>query len=185
MEQVMANGARCRAISLPPVIGASARFQDREEPHMRRLSGLTLAGCALVCTDAPLFAQQNQFGTAAEAKAMLERVIPVVTADKTAAFAKFLKGDDGFKDRDLFVFCFNMGDGAFNAPANNVGRDVRTLRDRNGDPYGQRVFDAMKEGVIAEVSYFVVRPDATEPVRKTSFVTRIGDQGCGVGYFPK
>jgi hypothetical protein len=152
---------------------------------MKRSVGFIAAGSTLLCAGNCLHAQQRQFGAAEEAKAMLERVVPVVKADKIAAFAKFLKGDDGFKDRDLFVFCFNMADGVFNAPANTVGKDVRTLKDKNGDAYGQRVYDSMKEGAISEVSYFVIRPDSTEPVRKTSFVTRIGDQGCGVGYYPK
>jgi cytochrome c len=86
----------------------------------------------------------------------LARAIVALKTDETAALAKFRKGDDAFKDRDLFVFCFNMVDGVFNAPARNVGRDVRTFVDKNGDPYGQRVYDAAKEGVIAEggVGYY-------------------------------
>jgi signal transduction histidine kinase len=151
----------------------------------KRLAYLALATSALLLTGVTVPAQQSQFGTAEEAKAMLARAIPVVKADKTAAFAKFLNGDDGFKDRDLFVFCFNLSDGIFNAPGNNVGKDVRSLVDKNGDAFGQRVYASAKEGVITEVSYFVIRPEGAEPLRKTSFVTRIGDQGCGVGYFPK
>jgi hypothetical protein len=40
------------------------------------------------------------------------------------------------------------------------------------------------EGEITEVSYLFPRPgaDAT-PVRKVSFVTKVGDLGCGVGYY--
>jgi signal transduction histidine kinase len=126
-----------------------------------------------------------EYGTAQEAKAMLERAVPNVKADKASAFAKFNKGEDGFKDRDLYVFCFSSGDGTLNAgvPA-LLGKDVRTLKDAKGDAFGQRVFDSAKEGTITEVSYVFPRPDSTEPVPKHSFVTKVGDQGCGVGYYP-
>ena len=52
-------------------------------------------------------AQQTQFGTAAEAKAMLERAVAAVKADKAKALEMFNKGEGGFKDRDLQPFCFN------------------------------------------------------------------------------
>ena len=40
------------------------------------------------------------------------------------------------------------------------------------------------EGKVEEVSYMWPRPgaDAT-PVQKVSFVTKAGDQVCGVGYY--
>ena len=77
---------------------------------LRRLMIVAVVGSALALS-CGAFAQQGQFGTAAEAKALLERAIPLVKADKAAAFAKFLSGADGFKDRDLYVFCFNSADG--------------------------------------------------------------------------
>jgi signal transduction histidine kinase len=127
-----------------------------------------------------------EYGTAQEAKAMLERAIPLVKADKASAFAKFNKGEDGFKDRDLYVFCFNSGDGIINAAVPAVmGKDIRTIKDKNGDAFGQRVYDSPKEGTITEVSYKFPRPGSTEPVEKHSYVTKIGDQGCGVGYYPQ
>jgi hypothetical protein len=40
------------------------------------------------------------------------------------------------------------------------------------------------EGQITEVSYMFVRPGAdAKPVPKVSFVTRVGELGCGVGYY--
>jgi hypothetical protein len=46
-----------------------------------------------------------------------------------------------------------------------------------------RVYDAAKEGVITEVTYMFPRPGNDTPVRKVSFVTNVGDEGCGVGYY--
>jgi hypothetical protein len=37
--------------------------------------------------------------------------------------------------------------------------------------------------VITEVSYMFPRPGSDTPVPKVSFVTRVGDEGCGVGYY--
>ena len=41
-----------------------------------------------------------EFGTAEEAKAMLERAVAAVKEDKAKALEMFNKGEDGFKDRD-------------------------------------------------------------------------------------
>jgi hypothetical protein len=50
---------------------------------------------------APAFGQQDQLGTAVEAKAMLEKAVFAVKADKAKALLMFNKGEGGFKDRDL------------------------------------------------------------------------------------
>ena len=41
------------------------------------------------------------FGTAEEAKAMLEKAVAAVKENKAKALDKFNKGEGGFKDRDL------------------------------------------------------------------------------------
>jgi len=140
---------------------------------------------ALTLSTAAL-AQQNQFGTAAEAKAMLAKAVAAVQADKAKALAMFNKGEGGFKDRDLQPFCFNVSDGTLTAATmpSLLGTDVRTLKDKTGKPFGEEVYKAAMEGKITEVSYMFPRPGETEPVQKVSFITKVGDQGCGVGYFP-
>jgi hypothetical protein len=43
---------------------------------------------------------------------------------------------------------------------------------------------SLTEGQITEVSgYLFARPTDSKPVPKNSFVTRVGDLGCGVGYY--
>src|SRR6516225_3911855 len=72
-----------------------------------------------------------QTGTAAEAKAMLEKAVAALKANESDALAKFPKTDGGFRDRDLYVYCFNATDGKFTAHVNPalLGTDVRTLKD--------------------------------------------------------
>jgi hypothetical protein len=131
-------------------------------------------------------AQQAQFGTAAEAKAMLERAVTAVKADKAKALEMFNKGEGGFKDRDLQPFCFNVSDGKITAATvpNLLGTDIRALKDKNGKEFGQEIYQAAREGKITEVSYMFPRP-GTDPTlfQKVSLITGVGDQGCGVGYF--
>jgi len=127
---------------------------------------------------------QAQSGTAAEAKAMLDKAVVAVKADKAKALAMFLKGEGGFKDRDLYPFCFNIADGiTVAAPPSVLGKDVRTIKDPTGKAYGVDIYNAAKEGTYTEVSYNFPRPGETTPSPKISFVTKVGDLGCGVGYY--
>jgi len=65
-----------------------------------------------------------EFGTAEEAKAMLERAVAAVKEDKAKALEMFNKGEDGFKDRDLYVWCANASDGIITAtPYWNRGKN--------------------------------------------------------------
>ena len=59
--------------------------------------------------------QAAQYGTPEEAKAMLDRAIAAVKQDKAKALDMFNKGEGGFKDRDLYVFCANASDGILTA----------------------------------------------------------------------
>jgi hypothetical protein len=56
-----------------------------------------------------------EFGTAEEAKAMLERAVAAVKEDKAKALDMFNNGEGGFKDRDLYVWCANASDGIVTA----------------------------------------------------------------------
>jgi len=131
-----------------------------------------------------------QYGTAAEAKAMLEKAVVAVKADKSKALDMFNKGEGGFLDRDLYPFCINISDGVLLAVANpngkqNLGKDVRGLKD--GNAFGQEIYEAGQkpEGVISQVSYMFARPNDPTPVAKVSYVTRVGDIYCGVGYYKR
>ena len=147
---------------------------------IRKLIIAALA-CAAMSTTNAAFAQ----GTAAEAKAMLDKAVAAVKTDKAKAIKSFLAGTDGFKDRDLYPFCFNVSDGITQAaPPSVLGKDVRTLKDAKGNAFGAEIYKAAaQEGKINEVSYEFPKPGATEPSPKISFVTKVGDLGCGVGYY--
>ncbi len=124
----------------------------------------------------------GEYGTPQEAKAMLEKAAAALKADKAGALEKFTKGEGGFKDRDLYPFCGGP-DGNFTAHPTLVGKSLRDLKDKAGKPLGQEIYKTAKEGQIGEVSYMWPRPGTQEPVQKVSYVTKVGDQVCAVGYY--
>ena len=70
-------------------------------------------------------------GTADEVKAMLMKAVAAVKADKAKALDMFNKGEGGFLDRDLYVFCDNLSDAKVVAIGNPnakqlIGTDART-----------------------------------------------------------
>jgi hypothetical protein len=72
-------------------------------------------------------AQRASGGTAQEARAMLEKAVAAVKADRDVALAMFNKGEGGFLQGDLYPFCYRMTDGK--AVAGGVtanGADLRT-----------------------------------------------------------
>jgi hypothetical protein len=54
----------------------------------------------------------------------------------------------------------------------------------SGKKRGEEMRTVATEGKFSEVSYMWPRPSADmTPVQKVSFVTKVGDQICGVGYY--
>lgn len=157
---------------------------------MFRTSTIVVASAAILALSSTVLADPAG-GTADEAKAMLVKAVAAVKADKTKAIDMFNKGEGGFLDRDLYVFCSNVGDGKIVAIGNPnakqlLGQDVKTLKDPTGKAYGVDLFagEAKPEGEFTEVSYMFPRPGADKtPVVKVSLVTKAGDLGCGVGYY--
>ena len=129
-----------------------------------------------------LVAAQAQYGSAAEAKAMLEKAVGALKANKAKALGEFAKGEGGFKDRDLYPFCGGP-DGNFTAHPTLTGKSLKDLKDKAGKPLGQEIYRTAQEGKIGEVNYKWPRPGQTEAVDKVTFVTKVGDQVCAVGYY--
>jgi len=131
---------------------------------------------------------QEAYGTPAEARAMVERAAAALKDNETNALKAFNNKDDkDFHYGDLFVFCINVADAKFTANVNPdlIGLDVRTL-EKKDNPFGVRIYDVINntpEGRIVVVGYEAPRPGTTLPVPKVSYVTRVGNQGCGVGFF--
>jgi len=160
---------------------------------MNRRTALALTTMTLLLSGVSLYgtAIAQQFGTAADAKAMLEKTATALKADRTKTLDLINKGEGGFLDRDIYPFCFNVSDGKNLAVASPnakqfLGKDIRENKDATGKAYGLELYAAAQkpEGQITEISYMFPKAGADKtPVAKVSFVTRAGDLGCGVGYY--
>ena len=127
--------------------------------------------------------EKARFGSAQEAKAMLEKAVAAVKADKAKALEMFNKGEGGFKDRDLYVFCANASDGVLTAHPYLKGEHLQDIVGKKGYPLGKEIMEKATEGKILEVSYWWPRPGSDTPLEKHSFYTKVGDQNCGVGFY--
>jgi hypothetical protein len=153
-----------------------------EEVMLRHLAFVASHAAVLV-----LFAATSvpaaQIGTRGEAKAMLERAVVAVKEDEVKAIDMFNKGEGGFRDRDLYVFCANASGGVLTAHPTNRGKPLQDIEGKHGAPFGQEIMQDATEGTIKETTYWWPRPDSDKPLEKTSFYTKVGDQICGVGYY--
>jgi hypothetical protein len=78
---------------------------------------------------------------------MLDKAIAAVKADPVVAIAMFIKAEGGFRDGDIYPFCFRIADGKTLASPKAVpaGTDVRSLKDANGKSYGQAIYAAAQK----------------------------------------
>jgi hypothetical protein len=157
---------------------------------MRRTLIIAAALAVVLAASSTAFAHETG-GTADEAKAMLIKAAAAVKADEAKALDLFNKGEGGFLDRDLYVFCINLvgREVAIGNPntRHNVGNNIRSVRDSAGKPFGLEIYEAVQkpEGEITEVAYVWPKPGADRtPAPKVTFVMKVSaDLGCGVGYY--
>ena len=82
----------------------------------------------------------EEFGTSAQAKAMIQRAIEGLKANEGDAIKAFNdKNNDQFHVLDLYVFCINLTDGKFASQLDQslVGTSAESLR-YGQDQYTQR-----------------------------------------------
>ncbi len=146
---------------------------------------ITVLMVAVVLMVAAGFAAAAEFGTRDQAKSLLDRAVAVLKADKDRALDLFTSGNEGFIDRDLYVFCGGP-DGMLTAHPYFMGVNMKTFKDKTGKAVGEEMYASAKEDDISEVSYKWLQPGGgDEQVDKVSFYTKVGDQICGVGYYPQ
>ncbi len=123
-------------------------------------------------------------GTAAEAKALLDKAVAEVQKDGSAtAVAKFNDPAGGFRDRDLYVFCMDASHKITSHPdAALRGTDAAALKDANGKEFGKEMVAVAKKGG-GSVEYMWKNPVSGKVEDKVSYLKKAGDQYCGVGAY--
>ena len=127
----------------------------------------------------------DEYGTAEEAKAMLEAAVAALKVDEETALASFTGGIAPFKVKDLYVFCGK--DGIMSAHGANpklVGEETLAWKDKAGKLFVQEMYAVAIENEFKIVEYMWPRPTGGEPVQKASYVV-VASSGnmCGVGYY--
>ena len=74
-----------------------------------------------------------------------------------------------------------------------MGFSLKNWKDNTGKPVGQEILTMAEEGKFSEIVYTaprpkglsatVVDPAKAKQIEKVSFVTKVGEQICGVGYY--
>lgn len=128
-----------------------------------------------------------QFGTADEARKLLDRAIAHVEAvGPDAAFKDFSDTKGKFVDRDLYVFC-NDGKGIITANGGNpalVNRDLHQIADVDGYQFMKEMEDQVKAKGSGEVRYKWLNPVSKIIQEKVSFVKATSAGAfCGVGVY--
>jgi hypothetical protein len=153
---------------------------------MHRHLALAFTALAALMLAAPAGrAQKPEFGTPAEARAMLERVVAGMKADKAKTLAEISKGEAGFKDRDLYPYCVGP-DGKYVAhpDSSRIGLVLKDVKDKSGKAYGEEIAKTATEVKISEVTYVFPRPGGdVAAVPKVGLVTKVADHICVVGYY--
>ena len=106
------------------------------------------------------------FGTSEEAKAMLEKAVAAVKENKAKALDMFNKGEGGFKDRDLYVYCANASDGIFTAHPTLKGKQLRDIKGKHGAPLGETIMENAPEGTTKRDHLLVAAPWLRQAARE-------------------
>ncbi len=152
---------------------------------------IAAASAAVIALSPATFAQQTG-GTADEAKAMLMKALAAVKADEAKALDMFNKGEGGFRDRDLYVFCINTSDGTVVAIGNPnlkqaLGMDMRAAQNSTARRLARKSTRRFRSRKVKSPrsSYMSPKPSADDALAaKVTLVARADDDlGCGVGYY--
>ena len=140
---------------------------------MLRHLAFVVSNAAVLALFAATSVPAAKFGTAEEAKAMLERAVGAVKEDKAKALDLFNKSDSGFRDRDLYVFCANASNGALTAHPTMKGEHLQDIKGKKGFPLGQEMMQKAAEGKVSEVNLLVAAPRLRQASRKDLFLHKL------------
>lgn len=148
-----------------------------------------LAKLALVLSASVMFvggAEAADRGTAAEAQALLAQAVAhYQQAGRSQAIADFNNPRGEFVHDDLYVFCIGPDDKmvAYGANASLVGTDTDNLKDADGKPIGQQIREIGRDRGSGTLDYKFMNPATQQAEPKSTFIQKVGEDVCAVGYY--
>jgi hypothetical protein len=135
-----------------------------------------------------LFAAKEEFGTAREAEAMVDRGVARIKAvGSERAYADFTSRAPGFVDRDLYVVVYDL-EGRVLAHGQNskmVGKDLIDLRDPDGKAWvKERVELARSRGKFWH-DYKFTDPMTKKVLPKSTYCERVESTAVCVGIYKR
>jgi len=137
---------------------------------------------------APRFAlADSSYGTADEAKSMVERAVALLKqVGPEKAFAAFSDPNNkDFHDRDLYVFVRSMDGNTVAHGVNKgmVGHTSMETKDADGKLYNKEIMETATTKGSGWVDYRWPNPVTKKIEPKSSFVEKTGDYVVGAGFY--
>src|SRR5262249_33685628 len=131
----------------------------------------------------------SEFGTKAEAVAMVKRVQEKFKADGADATFKAVmdKANAEFHDRDLYAFILDMNGvsvAAGGRPA-LVGKNLISIRDQDGKYLVREMIEIARTQGSGWIDYKWPNPLTHKIEGKSSYIERMGDYVVGVGVWKR
>ncbi|OWW18856.1 cache domain-containing protein [Noviherbaspirillum denitrificans] len=146
------------------------------------LSTLLLGLSALLFSHGALAAER---GSAEEATALTKKAIAYLKANgKEKAFAEFNNPNGQFKDRDLYIFVFDLN-GKTLAHGTNpklLDKNLLDLKDADGKLFVKEFVDVAKGKGKGWIDYKWPHPATKAIEAKSTYVEKVDDMlvGCGI-----
>jgi signal transduction histidine kinase len=127
----------------------------------------------------------EDFGTADQAKAMVDRVAAFYKANgKEKTLVELNNPKNQFIDRDLYVVAYSLDGIRLAHPYNPklVGMSVLDAVDFDGKAYGKEIIEVPKAKGSGWVDYKFTDPATKKLANKSLYVVKVGDIifGCGI-----
>jgi len=151
---------------------------------MKKLIATTVGVIFLVViTGNVVFAAQ--FGTSAEAEALVKKAIELIKTDgKDKAFVEINNPQGKFVDRDLYIFVYDLNGKCVAHGFNKkmIGKDLFEMKDPDGKYFVKERIEIAKTKGKGWQDYKFTDPITKKIEPKTAYVERIGDLivGCGI-----
>jgi cytochrome c len=127
----------------------------------------------------------GEFGTAAEAEALVKKAVTHIKADgKEKAFAEINNPKGKFIDRDLYIFVYDIK-GVCVAHGFNqkmIGKDLSGMKDKDGKSYVKERIEIANTKGKGWQDYKFTDPVSKKIEQKSAYIERLEDLiiGCGI-----
>jgi cytochrome c len=129
---------------------------------------------------------QGQFGTAGEAKALMNKAVTYLKANgKDKAFAAFDNKKGDFVNKDLYIFVLDLNGKILSHGANEklIGKDMMETKDKTGQLFIKKMVDLANTKGKGEVEYYWDNPVTKQVAPKVSILEKVGDVIVACGYY--